>query len=182
VPGRPPKPIALVKGHRTKREKEIREKAERQLLTGIPLKELPEVKSNPIAHKEFVRLKKLLKSIGHDDDLYGAVVNDQCKLRAEEFQLLEDKKVFTESLERLEESWQPEGMKFNEYMKLKVAIQGQICYCDKAIMNKRKMKLSISRENIMTIQSALRSIPKKPVEETEEDPMARLLGGERHVR
>jgi hypothetical protein len=44
------------------------------------------------------------------------------------------------------------------------------------------MLLQIEKENVMTIMAALRSIPKKPVEETEEDPMARLLGGEKHVR
>ena len=33
----------------------------------------------------------------------------------------------------------------------------------------------------MTIMAACGLYP-KPVEETEEDPMARLLGGEKHVR
>lgn len=173
--GRPSKPLALVKGHRTKAEKKVREKAEKELLTGVSLKESDEVKSNEIAHKEFVRIKKLLKAIRHDDDLYGAIINDQCKLKAEEFQMLEAKNQFLKSLEELENTWQQEEMPFSQYMKLKVSIQGQICYCDKAIMQKRKLKLDISKENIMTIQSALRSIPKKPEEQKQKSAMAEFL-------
>lgn len=162
--GRPSKPLALVKGHRTKAEKAVREKAEKELLTGTSLKEWTEVKSNPISHKEFIRIKALLKTIGHDDDLYGAMINTQCKLKAEEEQMLDVKEQFISTLDRLDDEYDPSdenSMKFSEYMKLKVSVQGQIVSCDKAIMQKRKLMLDISKENIMTIQSALRSVPKK---------------------
>ena len=175
--GRPSKPLALVKGHRTKAEKEIRENAEKELLTGTPLKEWPEVKENEVAHKEFNRLKKLLKSIGHNDDLYGAVINTHCKLKAEEHQMLEARDQFLKSLERLDDEYADnlDSMSFSEYMKLKVGIQNQILRCDKAIMNKRKLLLDISKENIMTIQSALRSIPKRPDENKGKSAMAAFL-------
>lgn len=42
--GRPPKPLQLVQGHRTKAEKAVRAKAESELLTGVTMKESPEVK------------------------------------------------------------------------------------------------------------------------------------------
>lgn len=165
--GRPTKPLALVKGHRTKSEIEVRKKSEQELLTGSSLKEWAEVKADPIAHKEFSRTKKLLKSIKHDDDLYGFVINTQCKLKAEEFRMLENKQMFEQNLERLQDEYDPndkDGMSFSEFAKLTVSIQGQILKCDDAIMKKRKLMLDISKENIMTIQSALRSIPKKETE------------------
>lgn len=58
------------KSHRTKKELRQREQAEKALLTGIPLKERQEVKDNEIAHKEFLRLKKLLEKINKFDDMY----------------------------------------------------------------------------------------------------------------
>jgi hypothetical protein len=59
---RPTKPLSLVQGHRTKAEKAVREKAENALLTGTQLKESSDVKNDRLAHKEFTRIKKLLKA------------------------------------------------------------------------------------------------------------------------
>ena len=47
---------------------------------------------------------------------------------------------------------------------------------DRNIAQKRKMLLDIEKENIMTIASALRSIPKK--EEKQENPLLKILRGE----
>lgn len=171
--GRPAKPIALVKGHRTKAEKKVREEAEKKLLTGSLLKEWDEVKANEVAHKEFMRLKKLLKSINHDDDLYGAAINTHCKLIGEEHQLVKARDEFLRTIDELESH--KEDMEFLDYIKTKAQVQGQVCYCDKAIMQKRKMMLDISKENVMTIQSALRSIPKKPEETKGKSAMASFL-------
>ena len=46
---------------------------------------------------------------------------------------------------------------------------------DRQVQGKRKMLLEIEKENIMTIASALRNIPKKA--EEEEDPLLRVLKG-----
>lgn len=175
--GRPPKPLVLVKGHRTKAEKAIREKGEASLLTGTTMKENPEVKANPIAHKEFQRIKRLLKSIGKDDDLCGNIINTHCMLFAEckEFEAMKEN--LYDDIRILDEKAKNGEMEFVTYLDRKAAVQGAIFACDKKIMEKRKMILDISKENIMTIQSAIRSVPKKPAEEKEEDPMARLLGG-----
>jgi len=174
--GRPTKPLALVKGHRTKAEKAVREKAEKELLTGTSLKEWDEVKSDPTAHKEFIRIKKLLKSIKQDDDLYGAVINTHCKLKSEEYKMLRDQEKYRQSLDKLEEEFdESTDMSFSEYMKLTVNIQKNILACDKAISEKRKLMLNISKENVMTIQSALRSIPKKPEESKQKSAMAEFL-------
>jgi hypothetical protein len=171
---RPTKPLVLVQGHRTKAEKAVREKAEKELLTGTTLKEWSEVKADPIAHKEFTRIKKLLKAINKDDDLFGAVINTQCKLLAEEQQMVRVKDYFVKTLEDLEEGRIENEMPWGEYMNLKTKIQGQIISCDKGIMQKRKLMLDISKENIQTIQSALRSIPKKE-QPKNKSPMAEFL-------
>jgi len=173
--GRPTKPLALVKGHRTKAEIKVRAKAESELLTGTSLKEWREVKSDEIAHKEFTRIKRLLKSINHDDDLYGAAINTHCKLKTEEWDIVNDQESYRRALEKLKDSWQDENMTFSEYIKLVVKIQGNILGCDKALMGKRKMMMDISKENIMTIQSALRSIPKKPEDKKGKSPMSAFL-------
>jgi hypothetical protein len=169
-----PKPLSLVQGHRTKAEREIRAKAESALLTGTAMKESPEVKSNPIAHKEFFRIKKLLKAIDKDDDLSGNIINTHCLLHAEcrEFELM--KAQLCEAAEELEKKYKEEQIDFLVYSDQKGKLINNIFTCDKKIMDKRKMILDISKENIMTIQSAMRSIPKKP-EKKEQSKMAAML-------
>ena len=48
---------------------------------------------------------------------------------------------------------------------------------DKQIASKRKMLLDIEKENVMTIASALRSIPKKE-DKASENPLLKVLRGE----
>ena len=83
----PAKPVSVLeaegKSHRTKAELEKRREGENALATGTSLKERPEVKKNEIAHKEFLRLNKLLKSIEKNDAIYEAVINRYCILHAE---------------------------------------------------------------------------------------------------
>lgn len=86
--GRPSKPTQLIKlegkSHRTKKELEHREKAEKSLYTGINFKESPAVKSDPVAHKEFLRLKKLYKNIQYIDGLDEQIINRYCMLVSQE--------------------------------------------------------------------------------------------------
>ena len=90
----PPKPADVImlegKSHRTKKELRQRKKAEEDLLTGNRLRETKEVKENELAHKEFLRIRKLLEEIGKNDDLYSGVINRYCLLSAEckEFECL----------------------------------------------------------------------------------------------
>lgn len=173
--GRPSKPIELVKSHRSTAEKKARAEAESQLLTGVSLQENSEVKDNPIAHKEFLRLRKLLKIIGKDDDLSGHVINQHCILVAECKELEKVKAMYIENLEKFEERSLDEPIMFTDKMKILMGMQKAILDTDKALMAKRKMLLDIGKENILTIASALRSIPKKPQDEGKEDPMAKFL-------
>lgn len=172
--GRPSKPIELVKGHRTKAEIETRKKAEKEMLTGSTLREWPEVKADPVAHKEFMRLRKLLKSINYNDDLWGTMINTLAKLKSEEQQFIESKNTMQMMMMDLESNYRAGEMEFLEYVDRQTKLAGRINDIDTKIMAKRKMNLDISKENIMTIQGALRSIPKKP-EEKKESPMADFL-------
>ena len=169
-----PKPLALVKGHRTKAEKAIRAKAEKALLTGTTMKENPEVKASPIAHKEFTRIKKLLKAIHKDDDLSGNIINTHCLLHAECKEFEELKRRLYGDLGELLEAHKKQDIDFLGYVEHKDKLLNKIMACDKKVMEKRKAILDIAKESIMTISSAMRSIPKKE-QPKEESPMAKFL-------
>lgn len=179
----PPKPVIVLeqekRSHRTKKEIEDRRKAESSLLSGKKLTERPEVKSNPTAHQEFKRVSKLFQEIGKNDALYTAVINRYCQLYAE----------CRETEERLQkmrlemDAWLEEkrngGMLQGRYLRFLSEIQKNLNTLENICAKKRGMMLDIEKECIMTIASALRSIPKKPEKEEEQDPMAALLARRR---
>lgn len=187
----PPKPFKVLttekKSHRTKAELKMREEGEKSLSTEMELKERKEVKQNKIAHKEFKRIQKLLKKIEKNDAIYEAVINRYCLLQAEctdleerreefynlVFELKEEMKNVTDDLEDDTEK----ATTILEYSKTIAKIMNSMNAIDKQIQLKRKMLLDIEKENIMTIASALRCIPKK--EENEADnPLLKVLRGE----
>ena len=161
---RPSKPASVIKlegkSHRTKKELRIREQAEESLLSGVKLKEAAEVKNNPRAHQEFLRVKKLLTGIGKSDELYGSVINRYCLTLAECADFEEKRKRTQELMDRLEE--QSGEMEFVDFLEMQDKLAKQLISYDKQIQTKRKMLLDIEKENVMTIASALRSIPKTP--------------------
>jgi len=165
--GRPTKPLALIQGHRTKAELEVRAEGEKKLLTGIKLKEWKDVKADPIAHKEFLRLKRVLKAINKDDALHESVINRYCLLHAECKNLEELKERCNEDIKEILEAYDSREIDFLVYLEKKETIQERFLALDKKIMEKRKMMLAIEKENVMTIQSALRSIPKEPKKQTQ---------------
>lgn len=173
--GKPPKPIALVRGHRTKAEIELRQKEESKLFTGIALKEWPEVAANKKAHMHFTRIKKLLKIINKNDALHEPTINRYCMLIAECNDMEEMLKNQAEKARELSKRLEAAEIEFESYLELDSAITNSILAINRDLMSKRKMLLDIEKENIMTIQSALRSIPKKPEKEKEDDPMEALL-------
>lgn len=191
----PTKPYSVLqmegKSHRTKRELEQRKQAEERLLSGECLKERPEVRANPTAHKEFLRINKILKNIEKNDAIYEPVINRFCMLQAEcrdleerreEFyrMTIELRKVFKETTKDME-SEQKAGILL-EFTRELARMSNSIINYDKQIQAKRKMMLDIEKENIMTIASALRSIPKKEKEDEEDDPMTKLLKKRQHVQ
>lgn len=175
----PPKPhIVLInegKSHRTKAELKQREEAEKALVTGEKLKERKEVKENPVAHKEFKRISKLLKNIEKNDALYEPIINRYCQLQAECKDFEEKREQVFKSMLDLESS--KEDFEKNDdiksYYKMILDMQKNMVNIDKQVQSKRIMLLNIEKENIMTIASALRSIPKK-VDEESTDPLKGL--------
>ena len=175
----PSKPVALLrmegKSHRTKDELEQREQGESALVTGVHMEKWPEVRKDVRASREFDRVCALHKVIGKDDALHESVVNRYCLLRAECVQFEEKRETFYRGIKQMEKEYKeqvPEiddetgkavyPLPASQYYKLLDKMQGNILGLDKQIMAKRKMMLDIEKENIMTIASALRSIPKKP--------------------
>lgn len=180
------KSIDSVKGHRTKAEKEWRKNAENSLKTNQKLKEFPEVKKDQIAHKQFQRVKKLLSANDKNDDMYSAVVNRYCLLYSEcrEYERLKDTYSraiveISEDKEQIVEGFavdcaERETISLAAYYKLKGDFSKTIISLDSALMSKRKMMLDIEKENLMTVASGLRSIPKKP-EEKKINPLVEAL-------
>ena len=161
---RPSKPASVIKlegkSHRTKKEIRVREKAEESLLSGIGLKESDEVRANERAHQEFQRVRELLEGIEKSDDLYGSVINRYCLTLAECAEFEEKREHAQELMDKLE--MRSDEMEFTEFLKLQDGLSKQLISYDKQIQAKRKMLFGIEKENVMTIASALRSIPKAP--------------------
>lgn len=177
----PTKPFSVLttekKSHRTKAELKLREQGEKSLSTEFKIKERKEVKKNSLAHKEFVRVNKLLKNIDKNDALYENCINRYAMLIAECSEFEEKREKFYRDLDNLMlEYSQDEDFTMKEYYSLVNGMQKNIIELDKQIQAKRKMMLDIEKENIMTIASALRSIPKKP--EEKENPLLKALRGE----
>ncbi|MDU2491687.1 MAG: hypothetical protein E7D27_14060 [Clostridium celatum] len=186
----PPKPFSVLKSegksHRTKKELKLREQGEKALSTGTALKARSEVKKNKIANKEFKRINELLKKIEKNDAIYEAVINRYCLIYAETMDFEEKKNKlyelvdklenqFEESIEYLEkEELAKETRKFTRAISDLVA---SIVDLDKQLQPKRKMLLDIEKENIMTIASALRVIPKKPENDSAKEAILKVLNG-----
>lgn len=179
--GRPAKTAGVIKAegksHRTKAELAAREEAEKSVLSGSPLWERKEVKNNKTAHKEFLRISKLMAGIGKDDALYSSGINTYCELYAEIVELeadIEHIRELAESLEcefkKLEVKDFEKIMSFSRQM---LKLKSQKVSIGAAIDRKRNMMLAIDKENVMTISAALRNIPKTP--QKQENPLLAAL-------
>ncbi len=190
----PTKPFKVLetekKSHRTKAELKMREEGEKSLSTDIELKERKEVRQNKVAHKEFKRVQKILKNIDKNDAIYEAVINRYCLLQAECLDLEERReecynlisKLREEEKELIEELKDRENIDELidyklEYAKSLAKMMSSMSTIDKQIQAKRKMLLDIEKENVMTIASALRCVPKKEDKETD-NPLLKVLRGE----
>lgn len=190
----PTKPFKVLtsekKSHRTKAELKMREEGEKSLSTDIELKERKEVRHNKVAHKEFKRVQKILKNIDKNDAIYEAVINRYCLLQAECFDLEERREECYNLISKLREEEKEliaelkdrenidELIDYKlEYAKSLAKMMSSMSTIDKQIQAKRKMLLDIEKENVMTIASALRCVPKKEDKETD-NPLLKVLRGE----
>lgn len=144
----PIKTAEAITGHRSKREKKIRQEAEAALLTGEAMQEQPDVRRDAVAHKEFLRLRQLFRAIGKDDAMYSQSINRYCLLYSECL-----------ALEARKRKMEAAGDSAAD-PKDSLAFYGLASDCDKKIMSKRKMMMDIEDKNLMNIQSSLRAAPK----------------------
>ena len=186
----PPKPFKVLssekKSHRTKAELKARQEGEESLSTDTTIKERTEVRENKFAHKEFKRIVKLLEKIEKNDAIYETVINRYCLLQAECYDLEERREEFYNLIFELKAEAKEitedldndsEVMSFKlEYAKSISKMMASMLSIDKQLQTKRKMLLDIEKENVMTIASALRSIPKKA--EKDDNPLLKVLRGE----
>ena len=187
----PTKPFKVLttekKSHRTKAELKMREEGEKALSTDFKIKERKEVKQNKVAHKEFQRIIKLLENIDKNYAIYEAVINRYCLLQAECFDLEEKREEFYKLIFELKAEMKSITDKMDgeedittytlEYSKSIAKMMSSMMAIDKQIASKRKMLLDIEKENVMTIASALRCIPKKD-DKDKENPLLKVLRGE----
>lgn len=177
-----PKPYKVLekekKSHRTKAELEARKKKENSVMSGVKLKERIEVKNNRDAHLEFLRIKKLLAGIDKMDDIYGSVINRYCLMTAECKDLEQKKNEWNERLNKLECKYDSlsnpdDYISYSDFLHTCDKIEKNIVNLDRLIQAKRKELFAIERENYMTIQSAIRNIPKP--EEVQDDSILTVL-------
>lgn len=180
------KPVAVIKeekrGHRTKAELNMREKAEEDLLSGKPLFEREEVKKDKIAHKEFKRIKQLMTAIKKNDALYAPALNRYCMLFSEErmLKMMYDK--LNTLLTGLEEQFENIKGDLNyketkDLIKQLASFTRQVSTLDGLIMQKRTAQGKIESDNCMNVAAALRTIPKE-VGKEEKDELLKVLNGE----
>lgn len=175
----PPKSVKILslegRSHRTKKELEQREKAEKAQLTGRRMKEAQDVRKDKTAHEAWLRIKGLLGLIEKDDAIYEQVINRYCRLVSETAACRAE----IDRLDRLilaaEELHEDGDIDSKEYLQRSQSLEELKVDMESLMMRKRKMLLDIEKENVMTIVSSLRSIPKSVKDEAEDDPMAQMM-------
>lgn len=174
---KPAKLIALEgKSHMTKTELKFREEQEKLTMTGEKMVAWPEVWDDPIARKEFNRLRRLLRKIEKDDALYESIMNRYALLHSE---CSENEKHIRRILgeqEKLTQAWEDEEVESKDYFRIQTQLERQLQNWDAKLMEKRRMMLQIEKENVMTILASMRTIPKKPTEKKAKSPMGAYLG------
>ncbi len=165
--GRPSKPVQLLKlegkSHRTKKELKRREEAEKSLYTGTTFKEAPAVKADPIAHREFLRLKKLYKSIQYIDGLDEQIINRYCMLMSQEQALAKMMERMRQDIEEVEE------------VEDRIRIYESIAGVTDKTMKTREMLLKIEDRLFLNPTGRIKSIPKQPDEEPKKSAMAQFM-------
>lgn len=161
--GRNSKPTDLLRGenksHRTNEELEYREEMEKVLYTGVRFKERDRVKNNPVAHKEFLRLKKLYKSIPYVDALDEQIINRYCTTLAE-----------IEPLEQLLEKMQ-DDVEACEKPADRIALYKAISGTLQAVNRMKTMVTAWEDRLYLNPSGRMRAIPKKPPKEGKPDPL-----------
>lgn len=167
--GRNSKPVQLIKmegnkDRRTKAELDAREKAEKALYTGTNFREDATTKADPVAHKEFLRLRKLFKHIDFIDGLDQETINRYCRMKSQEQMLQEFYMELKERMDKLKSV--PKKLDVYDSMKEVISKQNQV----------RDKMLKLEDKLFLNPVSRMRAVPKKPIEnEIKKSPMSQFL-------
>jgi hypothetical protein len=172
---RNPKPATVIdiekRTHITKANLAARRKAEKTITTSKTIRERGEVKAEPIAHKELLRVRGLLAAIGKNDDLFGSVINRYAQLYAEAREFEDYREAARVAMDDLAES--KGDMTPEAYFKAFAALTKNLVDLDKQVQTKRRMMFDIERENLMTVAAALRNITK--AQDKKANPLAEVI-------
>lgn len=166
---RAPKTVENMSKNLTKSEREYLENAEKATLSGMPITEFKKTKKDKIAHKEFVRVTKLLSAVGKNDAMYEAVINDYCMYLSDIERNRTYREKFEKDIDELDELFLADEITISEKMRMRVKHNENILSCDKQINALQRKRFEIEKETGFTVASSLRSIPKKQIEES--DPL-----------
>ena len=136
----------------TKGEVEKRIAAEKEIFTGIEVKESAEVKNNVAAHKEFLRISQLLKAAGRNDGVFENIINNYALLKAEIKYLIEERDNVDNT---------------KDYIKL-----------DQRVDVKRKLLLELEKQLLITPCAAINASAKKAAVVNNDDGNDDLFDGD----
>ena len=163
----PSKPTELIvlegKSHRTKKEIEHREKMEQAVYTGQLFKESAEVRADPVAHKEFTRLKRLYSHIQFVDGLDESVINRYC-LELSNLKGMDDRR---ERLDKMADEAKEDKDRLRAFEMLS--------RLDAAESRCKDLLLKYEDRLFLNPTSRLKAIPKKPIEKEEKTGMGAFL-------
>ena len=157
-----PKVLDQVKGHRTKAERELRKQAEKELSTGKSMKEWPQVRVDSVAHAHYLRICGIMKAIKRNDALHEPVLNRYCMMLSECDTYETMIQNIGQNIQDLEIMKANGEIEFAEYLAMCGSLREQLFKADKVLTKRREMLLAIEKENLMTVQAAIRGVPKKP--------------------
>ncbi len=170
------------KSHRTKAELAAREKGEKALMSGEVMREDARTKADQSAHRHFARVKKLMAAIGHADAVHEQVMNRYCMLIAECERMEEDLKAFAAQRGELRAKYSAEEIDYLEYIDRDQKAAAMKLKTEAELDRKRQMLLAIEKENLMTVQSALRAVPKTQEDIDKLDAMDELFKRRRQAQ
>lgn len=151
------------KGHRTKAELEYRERGEKALQTDMRFNESPQVKADPTAHREFVRLRKLYAKIEIVEALDEQIINRYCLEISETYQLRDMVARLTADLDGVEE--------FADRLK----IYDLIHKANVAMSKNKEMLIKLEDRLFLNPAARIKAVPKTPPKEEKQSGMAAYM-------
>ena len=130
--------------HLTKAEIETRTKGEAALKTDRHLMVSEAVKNDPLAYKYFKRIVASYNDIGMNESFFENCINRYCLLLAENDRITQQIRILTDTEEADADT-----------LKMVISLESKVGKI-------RDQLLSIEKDNLLTVNSKLRAVPKKP--------------------